>query len=293
MKKLINLLAIVGVIGAAALMNGCGGSDDNSNNNNNGAGQGTVLAPASVANKTVTLTENGQSRDITFGTSGNSFTQFENGTTNAIATGNFQWVQQGNNNGQLILTTTRTDGGATNSVTYVLTFNNANSGTYTFATSGGQTGSGTFSNFQDVTTGGNTGGGNTGGGNTGGGNTGGGNTGGGNTGGGSTNAPTSLAGHAIDFTASGQGNERLTFAGSGNSVTSDAVNPPNNTATYTFTPGTAGGTPGTLVVTFPNGDVYNLTMNFTDATHGTWSGTQHFDNADHPVPAGSSFTIQQ
>jgi hypothetical protein len=74
-------------------------------------------------------------------------------------------------------------------------------------------------------------------------------------------------------------------------VTSDAVNPPNNVGTYTFTPGT-GGSPGTLNVTFPNGDTYNLTMTFADATHGSWSGSQTFDNANHPVPAGSSFTIQ-
>jgi hypothetical protein len=159
MKKLIQLSAILGVIGAAALMTGCGGSDDDNKNNVNPGGGGTAFAPASVANKTVTLTENGQSRDITFGTSGNTFTQFENGTTNAVASGTFQYVQQGNNNGQLILTSAPTGEGNTNQVTYVLTFTSANAGTYTFTTNGGQTGSGTFSNLQDVTTGGNTGGG--------------------------------------------------------------------------------------------------------------------------------------
>jgi hypothetical protein len=279
MKKLVSILAIVGVIGTAALMTGCGG----------GGGDGHAVAqngfaPASVANKMVTLTENGQSRDVQFAVSGNNFTQFQTGTTNVVAAGTFQWTQQAANNGQLILTTTDQTG--TNQVTYVLTFTSANSGTYTFTTSGGATGSGTFSNFQDITSN-NTGGGTTGGttaGNTGG-NTGG--TTGGNTGG---VAPASLAGHAIDFTATGAGNERLTFAASGNQVTSDAVNPPNNVATYTYTP-VSGGNTANLVVNFPNGDNYNLTMTFTDSTHGTWSGTQHFGGADHTVPAGSSFTF--
>lgn len=114
---------------------------------------------------------------------------------------------------------------------------------------------------------------------------------GGEDGGGSGQNPISLAGRAIDFTAAGQGNERLTFYTSGTTVTSDAINPPNNTGTYTFKPGT-GGAPAVLAVTFPNGDTYTLTIVFSDSKHGVWSGNQFFDNADHPVPAGSSFAIQ-
>jgi hypothetical protein len=270
MKKLINVSAILGVIGMAAMMTGCGGGGHD--DDDNGAPPANQFAPASLGNQSVTLTENGQSRDIQFAVNGDTFTQFENGTTNAVGTGTFQWVRQGDNNGQLVLTTTG-EGGAT--VTYILTFTSATAGTYTFTTSNGQTGSGSFANLQTITPGtpdpGNGGNPDPG------------------TGGGET--PTSLTGRVIDFSASGQGNERLTFSPSGNNVTSDAVNPPNNVGTYTFTPGT-GGAPGTLVVNFPNGDVYNLTMTFSDATHGTWSGTQHFDNADHPVPGGSSFTIQ-
>lgn len=275
MKKLVSVLSIVGVIAAAAVMSGCGGGDDNkSSNNNNG---GTSFAPATLANQSVTLTENGASRDIQFAASGNTFTQFQSGTTNAVGTGTYQYTQQGPNNGQVIVTTTDQNG-ATQQVTYNLAFTSATAGTYTFTGTGGLSGSGTFSNLQTTTNnGGNNGGGNNGGGN--------------NNGGGSTNAPTALAGKAIDFTATGQGNERLTFAATGNQVTSDAVNPPNNVGTYTYTAG-ANGAPSTLVVNFPNGDNYNLTMTFTDATHGTWAGTQHFDNADHPVPANSSFTIQ-
>ena len=150
-----------------------------------------------------------------------------------------------------------------------MAFTSATAGTYTFTSSGGQTGSGTFSNLQTIPAGGGDGNGD-------------------GSGGGDT--PTALTGRAIDFTATGQGNERLTFASSGNTVTSEAI-PPNNVGTYTFTPGT-GSAPGALVVSFPNGDNYNLTMTFTDATHGTWSGNQFFDGADHPVPAGSSFAIQ-
>jgi len=287
MKKLISAFAILGVIGIAGLMSGCGGSD----HDDNGPAPAAGFAPASVANQSVTLTENGQSRDIQFAVNGNTFTQFENGTTNAIGTGTFSYTQQGGNNAQLILTVT--DNTGTNQVTYVMNFTSASAGTYTFSSTGGQAGSGTFSNLQTITSGntggGNTGGGNTGGGNTGGGDTGGGNTGGGNTGGGNTGeTPTTVAARVIDFSATGQGNERLTFASTGSSVTSDVVTGAGN---YTFTPGT-GGAPATLVVTFPNGDTYNLTMTFTDATHGTWGGSQHYDNADHPVPAGSAFTIQ-
>lgn len=273
MKKLINVSAILAVIGLAAMMTGCGGSD----HNNNDVVVATPYAPATFANRSVTLTEGGQSRDIQFATSGNTFTQFQQGTTNAVGTGTFQYAKTGDNLSQLILTTTGTDGAT---VTYTLNFANATSGTYTYVSSTGQSGSGTFSNLQEIAAGGNTGGND-------GGNNGGGNNGGGNTG----DIPTSLTGRAIDFTASGQGNEKLTF-GSGNTVTSDVVQAPNNVGTYTYTAGTAT-TPGTLVVTFPNGDTYNLTLSFTDSTHGTWNGSQHYDNADHAVPAGSSFTIAQ
>jgi hypothetical protein len=277
MKKLINVTAILGVISMAALMTGCGGSD---HNDDTPIVTPTPYAPASLTNQTVTLTEDGQSRDLQFATSGDTFTQFQTGTTNSVGNGNFQYTKQGDNAGQLVLTTTG-DGGTANTVTYNLVFTSATSGTYTFTTSGGQSGSGTFSNLQTTTGGGSNGGGNDGGGN----------NGGGNNGGGTGEIPTSLTGRVIDFTASGQGNERLTFSSSGSTVTSDAINPPNNVGTYTFTAGT-GGAPGALVVTFPNGDTYNLQMTFTDATHGTWAGSQRFDNADHPVPGGSSFTIQ-
>jgi hypothetical protein len=282
MKKLLSVSAIVGVIATAAMMVGCGGDGGHDN------GGGPSVAPASIDNKIVTVSENGQNRNLTFTTSGSSFTQYEGTSTNVAGTGTFTYSKQGDNTGQLVLTTADQNG-ATSTVTYNLTFNSADSGTYTFTTSNGETGSGTFSGLQDFTGGG----GNTGGGgdNGGGGNTGGGgdNGGGGNTGGGTP--PTTLSGAAIDFTAGGgNGNERLTFSGSGNSVTSDVVPAPNNVGTYTFTPG-SGGAPSTLVITFPNGDNYNLTLSFTDSTHGTWSGTQHYDGGDHPVPSGSSFTI--
>ena len=72
MKKLFNSLAVLGVVTAAALMSGCGGGD--SSNNNSGSTQSTGFAPASLNNNTVTLTENGQSRDITFANGANNFT---------------------------------------------------------------------------------------------------------------------------------------------------------------------------------------------------------------------------
>lgn len=276
MKKLFTILAIAGVVVTAAVMSGCGGSD----HNNNIVVPTPSYAPASVTNMTVTLTENGQSRTVNFAPSGTTYTLFDTGTTNAVANGTYQYTQQGNNNAQLILIS-NDQTGATNQVTYNMAFTSATTGTYTYATVGGATGSGVFSNFVENTGGNN--GGNNGGGN-------GGNN-GGNTGGTNT-PPASLAGKIIDFTATGSGNERLTFASSGNTVTSDAVSASNNPANYVYTGGAAAGSPSTLVVTFPNGDVYNLTMTFSDNAHGTWSGTQHFDNADHPVPAGSSFTIQ-
>jgi hypothetical protein len=158
MKKLISVFAIIGVVGTAALMTGCGGGGHHDDNTTTTTG----FAPASLANQSVTLTENGQSRDIQFATSGNTYTQFENGTTNAVANGTFQYTQQGGNGGQLILTSAG-DQGTTNQVTYTLNFTSATAGTYTFATSGGQSGSGTFSNLQQITT--NSGGGDNGGGN--------------------------------------------------------------------------------------------------------------------------------
>ena len=180
MKKLISAFAILGVIGTAGLMSGCGGSDHD-DDNPPPVVQG--FAPASVANQSVTLTENGQSRDIQFALNGDTFTQFENGTTNAVGTGTFNYVQQGPNNGQLVLTVT--DNTGANSVTYVLTFNSATAGTYSFSSTSGQTGSGTFSNLQTIVP---SGGGNNGGGD------GGGNNGGGNNGGGTGEIPTALTG---------------------------------------------------------------------------------------------------
>src|SRR5689334_12385605 len=121
MKKLLNFLGVTGVIITAALMPGCGGGGDN---NDNGTPVQTAFAPSSLANRTVTLTENGTSRNVSFATSGNSFTQFQTGTTNAVGTGTFQYSQQGNNGGQLVLSTTDQNG-ATNQVTYNLTFTSA------------------------------------------------------------------------------------------------------------------------------------------------------------------------
>lgn len=299
MKKLVYLSAILAVISLTALMTGCGGGDDD-DDNGGGGGAGQNFAPATLNNYQVTLTEGGQSRNVSFAVQGNTFTQFEPGNTNAVATGTFQWTRQDNDNGQLVLVVTPVGGASTNQVTYVLTFTSASGGTYTFSTSGGQTGSGTFSGLQIIPAGGGDGGGNGGGdgngggggnGNGGGNGGGDGNGGGGNGGGTPGEPPTSLSGRVIDFSAAGLGNERLTFAPSGNTVTSDAINPPNNQGTYTYTAGT-GTSPATLTVTFPNGDTYNLTMAFTDATHGSWSGSQFFDGSTHPVPAGSSFTIQ-
>lgn len=278
MKKLIDLFAIMAIISLTTFLVGCG--DDDDDDDDDAPPPQTQFAPASVANHVVTLTEGGQTRDVQFAAAGSNFTQFETGSTNAVGTGSFQYSRLNNNNGQLILTTTDAQG-ATVQVTYNLAFTSASGGTYTFTSSTGQTGSGTFSNLREVVE---NGGGNGDG-------DGDGNGDGDGDGNGGGEPPTAISGRAIDFTASGAGNERLTFATSGNSVTSDAINPPNNVGTYTFTPGT-GGAPSNLVVTFPNGDTYNLTMTFTDATHGSWSGNQFFDNSDHPVPAGSSFTIQ-
>jgi hypothetical protein len=296
MKKLINVFALLAVMGLAAMMTGCGGDD---NHDNPVVVPVNQFAPATFANRSVTLTEGGQSREIQFALNGDTFTQFQPGTTNTVGVGSFQYTRSGDNAGQLILTTTGADGAT---VTYTLNFTSATSGSYNFVSSTGQTGSGTFSNLQEISAGnngGNGGNGGTGNGGTGGGGNGGdggnggnGGTGGnGGNGGGSFEIPTSLSGKAIDFTAPGQGNERLSFT-SGNTVTSDVLEAPNNAGTYTYTAGTTG-TPGTLSVTFPNGDVYNLNVTFTDATHGTWTGSQRFDNADHPVPSGSTFTIQQ
>jgi hypothetical protein len=271
MKKLINLTALVAVIAVAGLMAGCGSSDDNDE---------TGFAPATVANTTMTLTEAGQSRDITFAATGNTFSVFEPGATAPISTGTFQYSRISVHSGQLVLTTSDAQG-VTRHVSYQVNWITPQSGNYTFATSDGLTGSGTFANFRAVTApvdpgpvdpgpvdpgpidpgpvdpG---------------------------------TIPTTLSGRAVDFTAVGFGNERLTF-GPGNAVTTDVVNPPNNVGTYTYTANPAANT-ATLNVTFPTGEFYNLNLNFTAPNTGTWSGVQHFNNQDHPVPAGSSFTIQ-
>src|SRR5689334_5219971 len=102
MKKLFNYFAVMAVVGLAGFMTGCG--DDSSSNN--GAVVLVGFAPATLANHSMTVTENGQSRDLQFAATGGTFTQFESGTTNAVGTGTFDYSKQAANTGQLILTTT-------------------------------------------------------------------------------------------------------------------------------------------------------------------------------------------
>jgi hypothetical protein len=271
MKKLINLTALFAVIAVATTMIGCGGGDDDHQD----APQDTGNAPATLANRTITIIEDGRQSEYVFAAAGNTFQVFEPGATTPIVAGNYQYTRLSADTGQLVVTTTD-DQGVQSQVTYQIAWTGPQTGTFTWASSAGTTGSGTFINFREVTPpNGDPGNGDPGNGDPGNGDPG--------------EVPTTLAGRAVDFTSGGGGNERLTF-GQGGTVTSDVHDPPVvGNYTYTLT----GANTATLVVNFPAvNENYNLTMNFTAPRTGTWSGTQFYQGTDHPVAAGSTFTVQ-
>jgi hypothetical protein len=104
-------------------------------------------------------------------------------------------------------------------------------------------------------------------------------------------APADIAGKTVTFRGTGVGAERLTFAVNGNSVTTDALTPPANAGTYAYA--VQSPTSASLSLTFPNGDQHDLLLIFVTATSGSWSGTQFFDGAAHPVPIGFTFSLDQ
>ncbi|MCI0534618.1 MAG: hypothetical protein L0Z50_05265 [Verrucomicrobiales bacterium] len=82
MKKLLNLTAVLAIIGLSALMSGCG--DDE-------GGGGGIAALANIQGQEITLTPaGGQPQKYTFSTQGNNFTLFDNGG-NVVATGTYTY----------------------------------------------------------------------------------------------------------------------------------------------------------------------------------------------------------
>lgn len=101
-----------------------------------------------------------------------------------------------------------------------------------------------------------------------------------------TSASASLRGKTVYLGSSKGGIEMLVFATDADAVTSDVLPGLIGSSLYT------GGNPANLVITFPNWDRYDLNLTFTDNSHGTWGGTEHYEDKDHIVPTGSSFTIE-
>src|SRR5687767_5404506 len=126
MKKLLNLTALLSILGLSALMTGCGDDDD---------GGGGGLALANILGQQITLTPaGGQPQRYTFTTQGNNFTLFD-ANNNVVVTGTYVYNPSNNT---AVLTTTDV-GGASQVIN--LAFGTANSGAYSIA---GTNISGTF-----------------------------------------------------------------------------------------------------------------------------------------------------
>lgn len=145
MKKLLNLWAILAIVGTTALMTGCGGDDDD---DDNGAGAGLDgSAPASFSGKKVVLSHDAgpAPQEVHFATSGNTFTAFAPGTADVLLTGTFQYTRTGPDSATLVFTEADGTVRTTN-----LNFTSTTGGNFSFTTNTGATGTGTFSGLTDV-----------------------------------------------------------------------------------------------------------------------------------------------
>lgn len=309
MKKLRNLWAVITVLSFTALMTGCGGSSDDDDDAAAGGGGGGApagMAPASVEGKRVVVVDDAAGsapREIRFETTGNSFTAVAPASNETLASGTYQFTRTGDNTATLVLT-------ESNNLTRTVSlhFTSETSGSYSFTSSDGTSGTGTFSSFGAFTGGGGTGGG--GGGGTGGGGTGGGGTGGGDgTGGGGTGGggggtggggggtggggggggdtgtpPATVSGRTATFNVTSGplvGATTVTF-GAGN--TFSASNTGSGSYTYTLS-----GNSATLVLDYTappdfsgDRDTFIMTFNAGSGSTGTFTGTTRIDDAESP-----------
>jgi hypothetical protein len=135
MKKLLNLTALVTVLGISALISGCGDDDD--------GGAAIVAALANIQGQEITLTPaGGQPQKYTFSTQGNNFTLFDN-TGAVVATGTYTYDPVSNT---ARLTVTPAGGAASQVINLVFTglTGGVYSGTYATTDPNGAPISGSF-----------------------------------------------------------------------------------------------------------------------------------------------------
>ncbi|MEW6160036.1 MAG: hypothetical protein AB1813_21615, partial [Verrucomicrobiota bacterium] len=142
MKTNWQCVAVLAACTLNLLLTGCGGGgggndDAAGGSSNDGSGN---LAPQSVAGKSVRLEEAGRTtQEVRFAATGSSYLQFAAGTTNQTSTGSYVYNASGNN-----ATLSLTDSSDNVTTTYNLSFASQTAGSYTFTTSAGGSGSGTF-----------------------------------------------------------------------------------------------------------------------------------------------------
>ena len=159
MKKLRNLIAVMAMMGMAAVLTGCGDDDDD---DNGGQPQpNPIVAPGTEAeltaqNKIYTAQVNGQAVQLRFPSAGN----YELTMGGVTETGTIT-ASRSDNTWTINVTPTAGQQGAREGVLR-LTFNAANAGTWEFTPTGGQAETGTFT-LTDSNGGGDNGGGDNGG----------------------------------------------------------------------------------------------------------------------------------
>lgn len=276
MKKLRNMMVLVAALGMATLFTGCGDDDNNDNNNNPPANN---FAPATAAElqsatKTYTVNVDGNTTTIQFPQSQSYTAQDQNGTQTGTTSTPVK-------NGNIWTFVVTPDAGQTNATagTVELNFTSANAGTYRLT----ETGTGTVhnGNFTVQDNGGTTNGGTDG-------TTNGGTDGTTNGGTNGSTHPTTLGGKQLQVQTSGAGQELFTMQ-SDTAFTSDIGASGNYV--YTLTGDTAHFTTDYTAPTVNADDAYDLTLTFTSANAGTFTGDQFFSGEHHAT--SGNFTISQ
>lgn len=292
MKRLRTLTGLMAICGASVLFTGCGGDDDD-----NGGGPAAPVqnAPNAVAGN-YTLTDGSGSSTLALAANGTAYTL--TGPSGTVESGNYQAERSGD-----IWTVNATTDDLATTRTITLTFNNANSGSYSVAQAGQDPLVGNFTftppGGQNPTTGDpSTGDPSTGDPSTGDPSTGDPSTGDPSTGDpttGSTDgapAPATLQSVSVVNTQSGTGPSDYTINLSGGAsgdftITGNSV----GRGTYTYTPS---GNSANLVLNYTDfpGDQDNMTLNFRQPpAQNTHTGTQKIGNDTYTI--NGTFTYVQ
>lgn len=144
MKRILQLWAILAMVSVAPWMTGCGGGGDDDDDGGS-AGAGSGFAPDNAAGRSVILIDDAASipaQEVRFEASGNTFSAATPAGGEPAITGTYQYTKTGSNTATLVISESS---GAVRTIT--LNFSSDTSGSYSYTTSAGVSGTGTFSSF--------------------------------------------------------------------------------------------------------------------------------------------------